>query len=681
MKKTARASFLLAVLGVLAADKATAQPPGPPPGGPGRPGGPGGPGGFGPGTFLAPRIIEDADTDKDGRLSPQEAARAAEKLIREADADKKGSLDAAALGRAINQRIAPPGDVPPGDVPPGGFGPGTFLAPRILAAADADKDGRLSPEEAAKAAEKFVREADPAGKGPLDGNALADAMNRRMGPPGGPGGMMGPDRAIVKTFDKDGNGRLDTKERGEARASLKKDRPAGGGRGFGPPPGMGGGERVEGKPGPRVALSDVKPLPGKPLYDPSVIRTLFLDFEEKDWEEEIADFYRTDVEVPATLTVDGKKYPGVGVQFRGLSSFMGVRPGSKRSLNLSLDLVDPKQRLLGYKSLNLLNSHDDPTFLHSVLFFDIARRYIPAPKANFVKVVINGESWGLYVNAQQFDRIFLAEHYPDSKGTRWKVKGNPGGGGGLDYVGDDLEPYKRRYEIKSGEDEKAWKALVQLCRTLSQTPPERLEAELKPILDVEGVLRFLALDNALINSDGYWIRASDYNIYRDSRGLFHVIPHDANETFQPPMGPGFGMMGGRPGGGPRPAGGPPPAGVDLDPLIGLDDARKPLRSKLLAVPALRDRYLRHVAEIADRWLDWGQLGPIVARYRTLIGPEVEADTRKLSSAEAFARSVADAPAAAENPPGRGRTMPSLREFADRRRKYLLDYPGIMPLKP
>src|SRR5580704_5298477 len=62
--------------------------------------------------------------------------------------------------------------------PPGGFGPGMFLAPRILEAADADKDKRLSPEEAARAAEGFVRDSDKDRKGSLDVGALRDAINR-----------------------------------------------------------------------------------------------------------------------------------------------------------------------------------------------------------------------------------------------------------------------------------------------------------------------------------------------------------------------------------------------------------------------------------------------------------------------------------------------------------------------
>ena len=74
-------------------------------------------------------------------------------------------------------------------------------------------------------------------------------------------------------------------------------------------------------------------------------------FDPAPFRYPIADFYRTDVEVPCTMIVDGKKYTNVGVHFRGNSSYLGVPAGLKHSLGLSIDLADNKQRLYGYKTL------------------------------------------------------------------------------------------------------------------------------------------------------------------------------------------------------------------------------------------------------------------------------------------------------------------------------------------
>jgi hypothetical protein len=629
-------------------------------------------------------------------------------------------------------------------------------------------------------------------------------------PPGGPGGRGfggfpgGPpgqqELKLVKEFDKDNNGWLNTEERQAARKKAA-ERPRGGRPGFGPPrergdqpPGEGGdrprGERGDQPPGPpgpppggpfgrnrepakpgrKLAPGDVESYAGKPLYDPAVFRTLFIDFESDDWEAELAEFKHTDVEVPATLTVDGKKYPNIGVKFRGMSSFMGVSTGYKRSLNLSVDYIDKNQRLEGYKTLNLLNCNGDPSMMSTVLYSQIAREHIAAPKANFVQVVINGECWGVYTNVQQVDATFIEENFGSPKGTRWKVKGSPGGDGGLRYLGDKVDEYKSRYDKKSGEAKDAWQALMELCRVLKETPDDELEAKLEPILDIEEVLWFLAYDNALVNSDGYWTRASDYYLYRDEAGKFRLIPHDMNEAFQsgggPPMGPGgpggpggFGPRDFRRGPGPGPGGepgfspdfGPPPdggppgderprregppgrdgeepprdrprderegrdarereprernpdgpaagdqpprqrrfgrgpggpggmmhGGPDLDPLIGLDNERTPLRGRLLKLPKLREKYLAHVREIAEGSLDWSKLGPTVAKHRQLIEQAVQQDTRKLMPFEAFEQATSpdakpkeidDEKAKA----GRGRGN-SLRKFADERREFLLKY--------
>ena len=70
-----------------------------------------------------------------------------------------------------------------------------------------------------------------------------------------------------------------------------------------------------------------------------------------------------------------------------------------------------------------------------MLYSDIARAYFPAPKTNYMRVVINGESWGVYINAQQYNKDFLRDYFKTEQGARWKVPGNPGGRGGMEYLG------------------------------------------------------------------------------------------------------------------------------------------------------------------------------------------------------------------------------------------------------
>jgi spore coat protein CotH len=543
----------------------------------------------------------------------------------------------------------------------------------------------------------------------------------RGGGPGGPG-PSAEERKLLKRFDSDQNGWLNSAERQTARAYVQEnpvaqrgpgDRGPGfgppggdplglGGLGFGPPgfgpPGFGPGgpgrrgggppgmglERPSASPGESIAKTSVEPLHAE-LYDPDVLRTVFIDFDHDQWESELEDFHGTDIDVAATVTVDGQVYPNCGIHFRGMSSYGMVPAGYKRSLNVSVDMADQEQRLLGYKTLNLLNGSGDASMMSTVLYSHIAGKLeIPAPKANLVRVVINGENWGIYTNVQQFNKEFLQEQFGTDQGARWKVSGSPAGGGGLDYRGPDPERYQQPYERKSGGKEATAK-LIELCRVLAETPTQDLPAALEPLVDIDGLLKFLALDIALINSDGYWVRASDYSIYLDPHDKFHFIPHDMNEAFRGAGGPG---MGG-PGMGPRGRSGPsdnlrdrgPERGglvgspLELDPLSGMDDPSKPLRSKVLAVPQYRQQYLKHVRRIAEVGLDWSELGPFVERQVALVGTEIERETRKLASYEAFvnATNKPHGTSSTDRSTGArgGHGSMNLYEFVEGRRAYLL----------
>ena len=440
---------------------------------------------------------------------------------------------------------------------------------------------------------------------------------------GGPGQQ---NRQIVSEFDADKDGRLNATEREAARQALATQQ---GGRGGGR-----GGSRVPPTPGIRLTSSDVQHYPDAPLYDPATLRTFFIEFENPEWEAEMVAFNNTDVDIPATVTVDGRVYRDVGVHFRGNSSF-GVGNGYKRSLNLAFDFIHDDQSIGGYRTLNFLNANTDPTMMRTVVSMHIARQYIAAPKTNFVRVVINGENWGTYENAQQFNKEFVKDNFGTTKGSRWKIPQGGGTGGGFMFQGDDASRYTRTFQIKSKDEPEAWAALVDLVKTLNTTPVESLEAALASRVDIDAYLRFLALDNVMISADAFFQRVSDYSLYRHPDGRFHFVFHDANEMLS--MGR-----------------------AELSPLVGQNDTSKPIIAKVLAVPALRAKYLGYVREIAEKSLDWNVIGPVVKQYRDLIAADVARDTRKLYSTEDFHSATADEP-----------TYGTLRSFFEGRRAFLL----------
>ena len=49
--------------------------------------------------------------------------------------------------------------------------------------------------------------------------------------------------------------------------------------------------------------------------------------------------------------------------------------------------------------------------IRAILYLNIAREFLPAAKANLVRVVINGESWGIYQNSQQVNKEFIEDRY------------------------------------------------------------------------------------------------------------------------------------------------------------------------------------------------------------------------------------------------------------------------------
>ena len=516
---------------------------------------------------------------------------------------------------------------------------------------DLNGDGKLSDEEDALMLRVTGLEAftgDKLSREDLEKMQRNTAPDRGFRGRGGRGGPRPPEK-LVDQFDQDKDGKLTGAER-EAALQMR----GGGNASLMPEENLRDGVQSD------VQVSLTSAPEGSPsLYDAHTLRTIYLRFHHDDWYEQMNAFYRTDIEVPAELIVDGKVYPEVGVHFRGTSSYFTVG-SEKKSFNIAVDYGEDGQRLYGYKTLNLLNGHVDASFLREVLYNQISRDYIPAMKTNFVKLVVNGENWGVYINLQQYNKDFLAEWFGTKGGIRWKV--GPGRGGALNYAGDDSAAYQEAYQLKTKNVENPWEGLIALCKMLDATTSDaELMEKLPSLLNIDQVLWQLAVSNVFMDDDGYIHKGGDYTIYQDVNGRFHLIPHDNNESLR------FGRSGrGGPGGG-GPGGwswGDLTNGM-VSPVAHEDNAARPLINRLLSNPEWRARYLAHVRTVMDEWLDWEVLEPIIKEYQTLIDTEVQQDDKKLYGYQEFTTS---APA-------------DLKRFVNARRENLRNHPELSRQAP
>ena len=94
-------------------------------------------------------------------------------------------------------------------------------------------------------------------------------------------------------------------------------------------------------------------------------------------------------------------------------------------------------------------------------------------------------------------------------------------------------------------------------------------------------------------------------------------------------------------------------------------------TKAVDMPA---QFVAPMRQIAENWLDWKKLGPIVEEYHALIAEDVEKDVHKLREHRGFAKSLTED--TTEETFRGARTRISLKTFADKRREFLLAHSEI-----
>jgi hypothetical protein len=334
------------------------------------------------------------------------------------------------------------------------------------------------------------------------------------------------------------------------------------------------------------SFSQNKPAPPD-FFDSKTIQDIKIIFKEKNWRYILDSLrFNGDGVLEGKVEAGGLTFDKAGVRFRGGKSFA---PGAlKNPLHIILNHGVKMQNLNGYHTLKLSNALRDPSMVREVLGYEIARSYMPAPKANYAKVTVNGEFYGLFVNVESVeDNGFLRRYFGSTTGAFFKANQDAGDRtpagcknaiyGSLEYD-KSVTCYENNFEKLS---EHGMNDLVELARILNEEP-----AKIESVLNVDATLWMLAFNNVVVNLSSYSGNHSvNYYLYKGEDGRFTPIIWDLNLS--------FGSYKNTRGGSDLKL----RALQELDPLLHAANAIKPLISKLLGNEAYRKIYLSHVRTI------------------------------------------------------------------------------------
>ncbi len=414
------------------------------------------------------------------------------------------------------------------------------------------------------------------------------------------------------------------------------------------------------------------PAAAQTIFDIDTILQVRVYFESDNWEHILDSLKQQgdDERVTGDVVVNGVRYPDCGIRYKGNSSYFNVRKSgsSKLPFNIKTDHIHDDQAMPGgYEKLKLSNVFRDPSFLREVLSYEIARKYMPAPRANYAQLWVNDRYLGLYNATEDIDNEFLDEYFGYNDGIMFKCDPDwsheapddcpEGDKASLMYLGDDKDCYKGLYEKETDD---GWSELIELARILNHEP-ERLEE----VLDIDQTLWMLAFDNVMVNLDSYIGRlCHNYYLYRDTFNVFHPLIWDMNLSL----------------------GGFRYTGLDktlsneemqtMSPFIHYKqkNPKRPLIVELLRNDLYRKIYVAHIKTIVEENFTDSLFLKRALEVQAMIDPLVKSDSNKLYTYEAFRQNLHQTAKADRS------SIIGLTELMDKRAEYLLAHP-LLELPP
>ena len=217
------------------------------------------------------------------------------------------------------------------------------------------------------------------------------------------------------------------------------------------------------------------------------------------------------------ITVPGKPsvtLNNVGIRLKGQAS----RGDAKFPMKLKFDEFVSGQNFLGLKRMTLNNMVQDPSFVHEATAYKMYRAAgVPAPRAGYSKVTVEGQSLGLYLNLESVDKTMTKRWYPSTTHI---------------YAGPyncDIVPNNYCYEATIGDTNRT---RLNNAGAVHNLHGFAWWGAVNQVADMSRVIKLMATDIFLSNWDGYSDAVQNNHFaHFDADGKVTIIPWGLDQTF------------------------------------------------------------------------------------------------------------------------------------------------------
>ena len=271
------------------------------------------------------------------------------------------------------------------------------------------------------------------------------------------------------------------------------------------------------------------------LFDPNTLQELRLTINTRDLRELRAN-YGSDTYYTADMQWRNIRVRNAGVRSRGGASRNGIKLG----LRVDFNRYVTGQNFLGLKSIVLKNLWQDGSMMHERLAMSFfARMGQPASRESFCRLYINNEFQGLYSIVESVDNAYLARTLGENSGYLYSYQlQSPFYG---EYLGEDFEPYKTRFEAQNHEkegDTKLYLPIHDWLREVNEPDDAVWRERVEECMDLAQFMTHVAIESFLAENDGLLGADGMNNFF-----LYRLPGHEPAPV--PPVGQGQFVPGAR----------------------------------------------------------------------------------------------------------------------------------------